>query len=320
MIGLDIPKGLIGLDLFTGIGGISYALKGFVTPVCYCEIDPYCQSVLLQRMQAGDLPKAPIWDDVCTLPFQELPPIDIIYGGFPCTDISIAGRGEGLAGKQSGLFFEIMRLAKEIRPKWIFLENVPALTHRGGIQVLEELAKASYDVRWCVISASSVGALHRRERIFILAHSESKGSQGFGGIAGRPETEQPEFALRGKDTIPHSDNKRNDSTIGDKKESTNSLSNGCNDCSNTYRISSREADTSTEPIDYERQAWGDDTGFPGAFESRDDWEKALGQVGVCIDELSAKLDFNRQQLKALGNSVVPMQVRKAFKILMGLAV
>ena len=164
---------LNGLDLFSGIGGISLALNKWIRPVVYCEIDPYCQGVLLSRISDGSLSNAPIWDDIQTLSYdgRNWPEIDIIYGGFPCQDISVAGTGKGLAGERSGLFFEIVRLAKEIKPSFIFLENVPAITTRGGLQVVREIAEMGYDCRWCVISAESVGALHRRERWFLLAHS-----------------------------------------------------------------------------------------------------------------------------------------------------
>src|ERR1700685_2909567 len=103
-----------GLDLFSGIGGLTKALEGYVTPIAYCENDRYAQAVLLQRMSTGDLPSAPIWDDIRTLSGYKLPRRPhIIYGGFPCQDISVAGRREGLAGKRSGLFFQILRLAAE---------------------------------------------------------------------------------------------------------------------------------------------------------------------------------------------------------------
>ena len=165
-----------GLDLFTGIGGITVALNEWVTPVCYCEIEPYCQSVLLQRMQEGDLPKAPIWDDVRSLSKGIIgEPIDIIYGGSPCQGFSVAGHGKGLEDERSGLFFEIMRLAKEIKPRFIFLENVPAITSRGGLRVVREITSMGYDCRWCIISAASVGAMHRRKRWFLLAHAIDNG-------------------------------------------------------------------------------------------------------------------------------------------------
>lgn len=164
-----------GLDLFSGIGGISLALREWVRPIAYCEIDPYCQGVLLSRMLSRHLSKAPIWDDVRTIDSKQVPfAIDIIYGGFPCQDISIAGRGKGLAGERSGLFYEIVRLCSEIKPRFIFLENVPAITSRGGTDVVREITALGYDCRWCIISAASVGALHKRERWFLLAHASGK--------------------------------------------------------------------------------------------------------------------------------------------------
>lgn len=166
---------LNGLDLFSGIGGLSLALSEWVRPVAYCEIDPYCQGVLLSRQNNGYLMSAPIFSDVSNLEGNRFAHCtDIIYGGFPCQDISIAGVGKGLEGERSGLFFEILRLAKEIRPKFIFLENVPAILSRGGIRVVTEIAEMGYGCRWCVLSAESVGAPHKRERWFILAHSQSE--------------------------------------------------------------------------------------------------------------------------------------------------
>jgi DNA (cytosine-5)-methyltransferase 1 len=100
-----------------------------------------------------------------------LPRIDIIFGGFPCQDISVAGLGKGLEGDRSGLFFEIVRLARECEPRFIFLENVPAIRTRGGERVVKELASIGYDCRWTTLSAAAVGAPHKRERWFLLAHA-----------------------------------------------------------------------------------------------------------------------------------------------------
>lgn len=95
---------MYGLDLFSGIGGLTKALEGYIEPVAYCESDRYAQAVLLSRMSTKDLPFAPIWDDVRTLRRDSLPIMpDIIYGGFPCQDISVAGRGEGLGGGPLGI-------------------------------------------------------------------------------------------------------------------------------------------------------------------------------------------------------------------------
>jgi len=168
---------LNGLDLFSGIGGLAKALGPWVMPVAYCEIDPYAQGVLISRMECGDLPKAPIWDDVSTLRALALPKmVDIIYGGFPCQDISETGRGEGLGGKRSGLFFEIMRLADEIKPQFIFLENVRNIRSKGLNIVISEISKRGYDCRWDILPAYEDKAFFEGERWFLLAAAKGIGS------------------------------------------------------------------------------------------------------------------------------------------------
>lgn len=162
---------LNGLDLFSGIGGISIALNPWVRTVAYCEQDRYAQGVLLSRMLDHGLERAPIWDDIRTLKGSMLPEIDIIFGGFPCQDLSVAGAGKGLAGERSGLFFEIIRLVKETSPSFVFLENVPAIRTRGLSAVINAFTEVGYDCRWTCLSASSVGANHKRERWFLLAHA-----------------------------------------------------------------------------------------------------------------------------------------------------
>lgn len=160
------------LSLFSGIGGIDLALEDYATTVGYVEINKYAQSVLLSRMVDGSINTAPIHRDITRLDGTKLRGhVDFIFCGFPCQDISVAGRGEGLDGERSGLFFEICRLIKEIQPVFIFLENVPAIRTRGLDVVLKELTALGYDCRWTVISASSVGACHKRDRWFLLAHS-----------------------------------------------------------------------------------------------------------------------------------------------------
>lgn len=168
---------LYGLDLFSGIGGLSLGLSEYVRTVCYCETDKFAQAVLLSRMQSGQIDVAPIWDDVQTLRGNMLPKIEIIAGGFPCQDISVAGNGVGLGGKRSGLFFEIVRLTKEIRPSFVFLENVPAIRTRGLGSVIQSFTELGYDIRWTTISAASVGANHKRSRWFCLAYSDSMWKQ-----------------------------------------------------------------------------------------------------------------------------------------------
>ena len=161
------------LHLFAGAGGgiLGGMLLGH-TPVCAVEIEPYCRKVLLQRQRDGILPRFPIWDDVTT--FDGIPwrgQVDIVAGGFPCQDISAAGKGGGLAGKRSGLWSEMARIIGEVKPKYVFVENSPLLTGRGLDKVLMDLAAMGYDAEWCVLGACDAGAPHKRERIWILAHA-----------------------------------------------------------------------------------------------------------------------------------------------------
>jgi DNA (cytosine-5)-methyltransferase 1 len=155
------------LDLFSGIGGISLGLErtgGFET-AAFCENDKKAQLVLKKHW-----PSVPIFEDVSTLSSKDIDgSIDVICGGFPCQDISVAGFGAGLEGKRSGLWWEFHRLIKEIKPQWVIAENVSALRSRGLDQVLRSLDEIGYDAEWHCIPASAVGAPHQRDRIWIIA-------------------------------------------------------------------------------------------------------------------------------------------------------
>jgi len=156
------------LDLFSGIGGFSLGLEraGFET-VAFCEIDKKAQLVLKKHW-----PQVPIYDDVSAITGETFrdQTIDIICGGFPCQDISLAGKGAGLAGERSGLWFQFHRLIKEIRPLYAIIENVAALRSRGLDEVLRSLFEIGYDAEWHCIPASAVGAPHRRDRVWIVAY------------------------------------------------------------------------------------------------------------------------------------------------------
>jgi DNA (cytosine-5)-methyltransferase 1 len=161
------------LALFAGAGGgiLGGSLLGWKT-VCAVENDPYAASVLVARQNDGLLPPFPIWDDVCTFDGTAWRGIvDVVSGGFPCQDISAAGRGEGIEGSRSGLWVEMARIISEVGPRYAFVENSPILTSRGLGVVLGDLASLGYDARWGVLGAADVGAPHLRERIWIVAHS-----------------------------------------------------------------------------------------------------------------------------------------------------
>lgn len=163
------------LALFAGIGGgiLGGKLLGWRTR-CAVEINPYCRRVLLARQRDGMLPRFPIWDDVRT--FDGKPwrgHIDIVTGGFPCQDISAAGKGAGITGEKSGLWKEMARIISEVRPRYVLVENSPMLSVRGLHVVLGDLAAMGFSARWGIVSAADVGAPHLRERIWIVAHAES---------------------------------------------------------------------------------------------------------------------------------------------------
>jgi len=158
------------LDLFSGIGGMSLGLEstgGFRT-VAFCEIEPFPRAVL-----AYHWPGVPIHDDVQSLSASSLRErVDVIAGGFPCQDISLAGKGAGLAGERSGLWFEYAKAIETLRPRYVLIENVSALRSRGLDQVLGSLAALGYDAEWHCIPACAVGAPHRRDRVWIVADAE----------------------------------------------------------------------------------------------------------------------------------------------------
>ena len=161
------------LALFAGAGGgiLGGHLLGWRT-VCAVEWEPYPASVLCARQNDGLLPPFPIWDDVQTFdgkPWRGI--IDVVSGGFPCQDISAAGKGDGLDGERSGMWKHMARIVREVRPRYVFVENSPMLVSRGLGTVLGDLASLGFDARWGVLGANAVGASHKRERIWIVAHA-----------------------------------------------------------------------------------------------------------------------------------------------------
>lgn len=282
------------LDLFSGIGGFSLGLEktgGFET-AAFCEIDKAAQSVLKKHWS-----NVPIFEDVSTLKAKDLDgSIDVICGGFPCQDISLAGKGAGLAGERSGLWFEFHRLIQEIQPKWVIAENVSALRSRGLDEVLRSLAEIGYDAEWHCIPASAIGAKHKRDRIWIIAYPREQRCEQ------RSSDREERHVLSNQ--------------VGNASEGQSEREG--RECGSS---SASEADSSrllanTPSLGSSGQGTLGQSIYPETLINREAVESQHGRVqhfwevepnvGRVVDGLSRGVDKPRQQrLKQLGNAVVP---------------
>ena len=254
------------LDTFAGIGGFSYAAEklvgGFETTQ-FIEINPFSQKILNKHW-----PHVPIHDDITTFTAKS-GKFDIITGGFPCQDISVAGLQKGITEEtRSGLFFELMRVIRMVRPKYVVLENVAAILNRGLDIVLRELSEAGYDAEWSVIPASSVGACHKRSRWWLIAYPNSK------------QSSKPKSKIQSR---------RNSSSSSNRQRNvTNSYSKGME----------RRKFTINEKMQKTGFTWQSDTPHLSP-----EWRSYVSEP--CLlrgdDGLRGRMD----RLKALGNSVVP---------------
>lgn len=199
------------LALFAGGGGgiLGGHLLGWKT-VCAVEIEKYPRGILLERQRNGILPRFPIWDDIKT--FDGRPwkgRVDIISGGFPCQDISYAGKRAGIDGEKSGLWKEMRRMVREVGPKFVLVENSPGLLSPirkhgrwvgppGITTVFQDLAKMGYYARWCVLGADDAGAPHQRKRIWILAYTDTSGLKVGGQFQYVPSPDKRQFKCSSK--------------------------------------------------------------------------------------------------------------------------
>jgi DNA (cytosine-5)-methyltransferase 1 len=169
---------LRSIELFAGGGGLALGLERVgARAVCFVEREAFAAATLVRQMDEGRLAPCPVWTDVCTFdgrPWRGV--VDLIAGGFPCQDVSSAGKGAGVAdGRKSGLWREYARIVGEVRPRFVFVENVSALTFRGLDIVLGDLAALGFDAEWGCLGADDAGAPHQRDRIFVLAHASGHG-------------------------------------------------------------------------------------------------------------------------------------------------
>jgi DNA (cytosine-5)-methyltransferase 1 len=165
-------------SLFSGIGGLELGFErtGQFKTVFQVEKDPFCRAVLAKHWRS-----VPRFEDICNVTATSLPKCHILVGGFPCQDVSIAGRGAGLDGSRSGLWREFARLIGSLRPRVVLVENVAGLISNGLAEVIGDLSKLGYDAEWSLVSACAFGSPHTRARLFIVAYPNGKhGSRGLG--------------------------------------------------------------------------------------------------------------------------------------------
>mgnify|MGYP001367348882 FL=1 len=298
------------LDLFSGIGGFSYAAEKIVggyKTTQFVEIDPYCQSVLHKNF-----PNIPIHDDIKTFKAKK-GQFDVLTAGFPCQDLSVAGRQKGIGeGTRSGLFYEIIRLLGEIQPKFVLFENVRnLLSHEKGAtfqEILFQIAKAGYDAEWSIISAKDLGACHKRERIWIIAYPFSDRVQSRIQRSVLREREFFSDQFKGSEVGSEigrcSENFANSNSNGSSStervrvngETNSSSQKRENKISESERSSeSRSSGTIQQTAEYKWNYRGD--------QLNPDWERYLSKPTLRRgdDGLSNRV----ARIKALGNSIVP---------------
>ena len=285
------PGALREMALFAGAGGgiLGGHLLGWKT-VCAVEWEPYPACVLVARQNDKILPPFPIWDDVQTFdgrPWRGL--VDVVSGGFPCQDISSAGRGAGIDGEKSSMWKHMARIVGEVRPRLVYVENSPLLIKRGAALVISDLTALGYDCQWCIVSAADCGAPHKRDRFWLVGNTNDYGqttakvSKGFaqGGDSDKTWQEQASELERSGEQYGKLVN-----TVSERRCSRDSKRQDAEDA--------RQRPTDTR----------NNKGRVGGW----DIEPNVGRVA---NGVAARVD----RLKAIGNGQVPVVAATAFNIL-----
>mgnify|MGYP003770841657 CR=1 FL=1 len=298
------------LDLFSGIGG--FALGAYWAGLrfdghYFSEVDNYAIRVYQQRF-----PDAIGLGDIRKIRGQDLPKGDwITCGGFPCQDISVAGKGVGLAGERSGLWFEYARLIGEIQPQYAIMENVGALSFRGLDAVLGSLAEIGYDAEWCDIRASDIGAPHRRERLWIVAYPNGSRLEKHGLF-------KSDLSIGSGETRTSNKPEESENDVGYPHSVRMERQGAKFQTARTGRTGKDVADTSSKRLEGWEKAvqlekgWHSDTGYDrkkiGSSWRNSQWDSEP-DVGRVANGVPSRVD----RLKCLGNSIVPQIAELIFE-------
>ncbi len=305
--------GLRELALFAGAGGgiLGGQLLGWET-IAAVEFDPYAASVLVARQNDGILPPFPIWDDVRTFDGRSWRGlVDVVSGGFPCQDISVAGKGAGIDGSRSGLWSEMARIIGEVRPLYAFVENSPALITRGLGRVLGDLAALGYDCRWTVLGASDVGAPHQRDRFWLVGADAN--------LQRRREAWQLRpYSIMGPSRVCEALANANQQLGHKGRQSDAAKKQGGRRADRSGERSGEMADAAGQrlPKPWQRGHTSDSASHSGGQASDADndsqWWSAEPSVGRVANGVAARVD----RLKAIGNGQVPRVAESAWQMLM----
>jgi len=328
------------LALFAGAGGgiLGGHLLGWRT-VCAVEWDAYAASVLVARQNDGCLPPFPIWDDVQT--FDGRPwrgRVDVVSGGFPCQDISAAGKGAGIEGERSGMWKHMARIIGEVLPRFVFVENSPMLVGRGLAVVLADLAALGYGARWGIVGAHHAGAPHKRDRIWIVADLADTYPHGFGEQHDRDSRAvgRAQCAKEGRECKPR--------RCSEKPEECCALADAESTRLERHRSDAREPEVSEPWNNGASMGDADEGGCPrrawairqadGRRQSEDaGWWSTEPDVGGMVDGMAVALDIHGadsagnvdrvasgtqhrvDRLRCLGNGQVPAVAKLALNLL-----
>lgn len=311
---MDLPS--TELSLCAGIGGLTLGLRRAVVglrTVCYVERDAYAAAVLVARMEKADLDRAPVWDDLAA--FDGKPwrgRVDLVSGGTPCQDLSAAGKQAGLDGERSGLFWEYIRVVKEVQPRFVFWENVASgATGRALPRVVGAFEEAGYMVAegpdgrpYVVLGADDVGAPHRRLRVFVLAYADnSELRQQPRGCSGESGSGAALAGFFGSDlAYPHSATSGGLGRLRDGERAA-------------HRDNARGRGGELPPFP---PGPGDSAGWAAVLERWPGLAPAQPLLRGMVDGLPAWVDGTRaDRLRCLGNAAVPAQVALAWRLLWG---
>jgi DNA (cytosine-5)-methyltransferase 1 len=310
------------LALFAGAGGgiLGGHLLGWRT-VCAVEWEPYPASVLCARQNDGFLPPFPIWDDVQTFDgFAWRGLVDVVSGGFPCQDISAAGKGAGIDGERSGMWKHMARVVSEVRPRYVFVENSPMLVTRGLERVLGDLTALGYDTKWTVMGAADVGANHQRDRIWIVGNLANTSSKGWQANEHTRDTDRRKICGSvsqqgengGEQSLVNANSKGLEGSHNNPEVSKwiqQESSQRCVEISNTSSLGLHQQRQHEQSINSAQSRDGQANEL--IYGRSPDFWSVEPNVGRVADGVAARVD----RLKAIGNGQVPLCAATAWKVL-----